>query len=923
MSSIETGSGEKASNMTGHPAQATSLSGGQVAWRLITAIVALVTLSAAALILAPLPPLHPTPTAAPLDDLARQLLDSSRKRSVEVSLADTGTVIEYSLDIVEEPESTDQKSRLTDFIRRGNGVQDTAAFAFAAIGWASVGVNTGRDALSEAEDIPAPVPMTWRLAQFEELNPGLRVVLVASNKDPSPDPAAVRVSPASLCAEATKQSQEEDEACATAFLLRTDGYRLFQVYAESPSGVTDMGNGKFRGDVVSPVRLEVGTREPVNDSIGPTGHVWLEEVWRHAVIFAPWLLLLWVVSTRRSLERTTGALDREARVLGLFLWAGLITVFVVSQQVLSTGGVGRGSLAAVPAALFAWASWADRSRTLGFRQVMLALQIAAVIGALLALVIVVPGAGNPLRALAGGLLAVAGGVALAWSFAATGTLGVPSEGWSSHARFLTGAATAAVVVLVSISQDSNSYLDWWVSSAVTVLCVVLFLTMLAWAVFNVLAGFGTRGPPGGYSGMRGRVRHVGPRLLTVAVLAVVVLPRMLTVGVTNVPQSAVAGVAGATAVLLQLGLIVTAAALLWRIAAVTTAQPGADSSQVRPCWRDLLWLAGAVGACFLLRGDVVYLLPWSLLVGGALIWGLLLERSPSKERTRKGLGLVPLDTAKTEIVAKTAIKAETLRRRTEAIRKRMGQAEHVGDGRDAEAALHATWEYAQSRSIKPPGPEQKHAAVGWSGSPSATDRAVRAMAVSLALGIPLSIPVLGGALSELTDVRGVDTWARVLTAFVLLVRFPLYGFFFGYFLPVLRGSTGLAKAGRLLVVLAVSEAAALLLPFQSTSEFIEAFVLRALQLAVVCLALGLSADLWALRRIRLGLPALLDIYSVRAFTFSASTAALGVATAAATAAATTALTSAADAYLERILSEPAAVEVVSEPDQIKTTTEGE
>lgn len=177
-------------------------------------------------------------------------------------------------------------------------------------------------------------------------------------------------------------------------------------------------------------------------------------------------------------------------------------------------------------------------------------------------------------------------------------------------------------------------------------------------------------------------------------------------------------------------------------------------------------------------------------------------------------------------------------------------------------------------------------------------RALMAAAVSTAIGALFSIPLLAQSLSDL-DLRGSDASETFLTS-ILTFRFPFYGFVFGYFLPLFKGSSGLAKATRYFVVLGTSEAIAVLVPYNPSGDLRGALAVLLVQLAMMCGILGVGADLMAIRKANEGVERLADLYNMSRLALWST----GVAASAATALVTALLGAALAAATQSLLPPP-------------------
>jgi hypothetical protein len=149
--------------------------------------------------------------------------------------------------------------------------------------------------------------------------------------------------------------------------------------------------------------------------------------------------------------------------------------------------------------------------------------------------------------------------------------------------------------------------------------------------------------------------------------------------------------------------------------------------------------------------------------------------------------------------------------------------------------------------------------LGWGGTGTPLQRGLFGAAVAFFVTLPFSIPLIAPIVESITDPGAGSRFAAVVTP-LLAFRFPLYGFAFGFFFPILRGSGGLEKCLRLLVVLGASETAAVLLPF-SSGDIAGLLALRGVQLGVLCLSLGLAFDYRSLVKAGFGIDQFGDLYN--------------------------------------------------------------
>ena len=915
------------------------------------ALLALVAMSAAAQLLDRFGPLVEAVDRPPEQTFSKSVTTGRHDRTIEVTIGADGSTVTYTLETSTEDEAL-------DVIESGTFEQAPELAARVGIGKVSLAIDREAGSLDIEEPLLNPIRWTWAAPQVARAASGGVVVITAHNRLPSPDPVAILVEPPEACADAPEVSCEVDVRIAA------PGY---QVTATGPTGIADGDAGSaLTATIRQAFRVDAGSVPPDGDFLPIELRAWMASLWGYSWTFAPWVVLLYILRRRFILRRdfevkvpgapdipetsawpraawATTALDQDAatqrvkspegrarnwqtqgdvdaattvriegtRAIRIMLWAALVSCFAVTQQLLDRIEWLHGVTAAAPAALVAWAVWAHWDAKLGYSTLSVVLPVLAAaigIGALAITAVRNPDDFVPLTA--GSFLAVLGSAALVRAFAVEAVWPIarrrePSGRTAWWPVFFGGLAAAGVLTAAAITDHERaSVVDNYVQFITAYVSAASFLLVLAWVI---LRGASTRAEQW--------QTHLGPRVAGIVVAGLILLPTSFNSGNSRpLPVLGAVSLALAAVILIQLGLVIVTLRLLWSIAQF----PPSIVQSPPTAWTSLCWLATAVAVLFLLRADAIYLLPWSMATGLLLVVTVLIERHPDERRQHEGLCpcLGTADEERSQSIRETVnavTRAEAGGRAEAALRRSLGSSP-VKPGQ--QELIMRQWR-KQLEEIPPrPGDQDLHRAFGYGGIPEATDRAVFATTAALAVGVPLSIPFLAQTLSGLTDLRGLETWIAVMASFLLLVRFPLYGFFFGYFMPLLRGNTGAAKASRLFVVLVASEGVALLLPFASVSEFAQTFALRALQLMMVCLVLGVATDYRSVRQAGKGYRALLDAYGVRSLTFQLSTATVGVLTAAATAAATTGLQTAAQDYVQRIVDKPAIEQVEVDEDII-------
>lgn len=279
-------------------------------------------------------------------------------------------------------------------------------------------------------------------------------------------------------------------------------------------------------------------------------------------------------------------------------------------------------------------------------------------------------------------------------------------------------------------------------------------------------------------------------------------------------------------------------------------------------------LALVVGAVMLLRPEVLFIgLPVSFAVG---VW--LLRRVLVTPAAVEGNG---------EAVSQV-VRAANRHRLMRELERTLGQKAASGEKPldEVDEDIAKFRDYAQSSvgaGIVDTDPTLRAQAFGF-GAADPWKRGLTGAGVAVAAGFPGFLHALT-SLSQRGDESAAVPVLSASTTIILILRYPLYGFFFGYFLPWLRGDTGVSKSLSLFAVLGVSEAIVLLLPYQQNQDVTGAFLAWIAQTFLICFALGVSFDFLVLRQAGLGLSALLDVHHTnRVVAFSSGVAAAAVTT---------------------------------------------
>ncbi len=161
------------------------------------------------------------------------------------------------------------------------------------------------------------------------------------------------------------------------------------------------------------------------------------------------------------------------------------------------------------------------------------------------------------------------------------------------------------------------------------------------------------------------------------------------------------------------------------------------------------------------------------------------------------------------------------------------------------------------------------------------DRARWGLLVGAIIGAPW---VLLGLVGTSVQVGG-DGWpelAAIASVAPLIIRWAGYGLLFGYFFPLLRGTTGLSKAVWLLVAAVIPALCATLATGHSTASQWHSTVLLLVQLFGFAMTLGILADRAVLRKYGLPTRRLIDLHNLWIVSAWASSVAVTLATGIAT-----------------------------------------
>jgi hypothetical protein len=627
----------------------------------------------------------------------------------------------------------------------------------------------------------------------------------------------------------------------------------------------------------------------------------------NAVALSVWTLVPWWYLRRRTLQdqNIVGALP-EGRLhhlrgaSGHFIVLGVIAAINLSAFILF-----------VPGALALFALWTWRSRYLLEPQsrgawVWWFLPVAGSAAALLWNVSTsdrIWSDNTEAPMLAVGVIAVLVGMA-GWAMlgAAPGRL----SGW---------VLAAAVAVLVTMFQSTFTLFGSWAGGSLTALVNASMLATALWVAFGAVAP---------HEAARWRTR-TWPRYVLSLVALLAVLPTIWTDTVRTYHPSVYDTFAVSSLIRAAVPLLLLATLLGLMAAYGLGSRPGATVSREVAFW---------MAVVLLLRPDQVSGgIAWSFVAGLALIgWVLLrrrehwtefsvrpadgqnlpeqavavvqrsagfkLERDMERHMRRKlhSGELNPVDAESIRQVIRTAIEIdahgpqdrqnEEVRHQSFADRCRVFMGKPFGRGRPQ----RESWNAGKDLDLN---------GWNWAGEASPWRRGLQSALLGGVLGVVLLVATLAQALSEVPGILGTDAWMGGLRI-VMSFKFPWYGLAFGFLYPLIPGRTGLAKSFRLFVVLASTETLAALIPFNDGLVDRNAVVLRFLQLALLCFALGVGADLRTLRWAGIHTWRLGDLYGRSGILVWSS----GLLVATATTLATTMLGSAATVLIENTLLAP-------------------
>lgn len=427
-------------------------------------------------------------------------------------------------------------------------------------------------------------------------------------------------------------------------------------------------------------------------------------------------------------------------------------------------------------------------------------------------------------------------------------------------RYAVTGAFATVVLGMAFAGLSSVYRIEWVGVATHVLVVFVVVFALCALVNAVACSIGSAD----------RVVRLWSMLATAAIVAVTTGPRVFaaydSVGLSE---------ASSLLYLFVDPILIALSTLL--VVGATRVRPEL------PAWtyRALFFIA----AVFFFRFSTFAAIPLSLVIGCVLLRTVLLRRDAT---SRWFLRSEPALASSVRDFIRDVGRRRMDRDFADGLRKKVAKGDVPSDDLDKtkEAIARVHYEPVAMNS----------AAMNAGGIPGgALRRAAFGAAVATVAGAPFALDSISYILGVADDANGPFVLVALLGA-LLGLRFPLYGFAFGFLFPALRGNRGLTKALVAAMVLVITEAIVLLIPFAWDASLQSTLLLRVVQLLTVFLALGFAFDLRSLKSAGLGLDRVGDVYSVNRLVVWSS----GLLVAAAAAFATSLLDTAAGSLLALI-----------------------
>lgn len=153
--------------------------------------------------------------------------------------------------------------------------------------------------------------------------------------------------------------------------------------------------------------------------------------------------------------------------------------------------------------------------------------------------------------------------------------------------------------------------------------------------------------------------------------------------------------------------------------------------------------------------------------------------------------------------------------------------------------------------------------------------------LSTVIGLPWIVGYLGEGSSAPTNAELLSRLGRILLD---VCAWPVLGFFFMYFYPRLRGTSGMQKGLVLALALIVPSLASTVMGNAHSADAWQALIFWSLQTFIACMSIGVfMGDLGALRRLGKGPTGLVEIYNLGTLTAWSSSLAIAIGAAVTTA----------------------------------------
>ncbi len=654
-------------------------------------------------------------------------------------------------------------------------------------------------------------------------------------------------------------SYHRGQALTRTLRVRTEGVSIVELHSEGRPALMGPDRIEFTGPINSfvYVSVEPGSTQWTGWSLSSGPALW------HIAMGVPWLLVLFL--GHRSRHRVRGPL-RTGAIAYVF---GIPPLAAMLLWIPSTAGVIlSGIFLVAPVLALIWCRAVRGVEPLGRQVQWLAF------GAL----VVTVGTAAALLPAESALTLIGGGAAAAASLAAAAWV-VGRRSWAAVAALI-GVTLVCGAPLTGflVEQSVRPYGGF----------ALLTLGLLTAPVAVGLAGV-----------IRVRRKALG-YAVAVAVSAVLFLPATALVVdavdtvVRDYPRQTPLGFATDAVVILVAALVTLLIVLVFRLS--TDASTYADPI-IRMAMFVIVVIAAIPGSISTL-GQVLALLSLTF----TLIWLVPANRGNRAARLAAIGRRTHVRLVRLEIWQRLVDQVARETHRTGIARAAAGEVQL--------STLYGAW----SASVQPAraGINLHEAALGSGGGFSPRANLLAGAAAAAALALPIMVYEASVIFfSPVADLSGQST-LELLEDGRSVLRWVVYGALFGLFYPAVRGDRPIAKASALLVALLVPELLAIVLtPAASAQQIAFAAAIRAGQVTVLCIGLGLFWE-WRLSRsagLRWG--QLRDFHKAGALVTPITTLVV--------AAATTVVTALAGAAVAAILQAPAGTTGVGEPIGASTT----